>query len=411
MPKTTSTPTSSSERTIASAPVIRSVTVVAGSVSPICWRGGVGRGSALERDARGGAGTVPLAMVPSCHWCRLAIKNPSPQEGCEGRRATGLHLAVGCAPKNYKAGSHGSRIPPSTHLGLDVSVYGFSYRLADAVRLSAVSHCSHSGVPAIQRSLRVIEANQAGEPGVLTMVDRPSPSPGPGEVLVEVAAAGVNFIDTYRRSGVYPASYPHVPGSEGAGTVTALGPDVSDLAIGDRIAWSEAQGSYAERVVVPARAALRVPAGLDLHTAAALPLQGLTAHYLCASTYPVTQGDVALVHAGAGGVGLLLTQLIVSRGARVITTVSTAAKEQMSRRAGASDVIRYTELTDLPTQLPERVRELTDGRGVDVVYDGVGRDTFDASLGSLRPRGMLVLFGGSSGQVPPFDLQIGRASC
>ena len=253
--------------------------------------------------------------------------------------------------------------------------------------------------------MRVIEANQAGEPGVLTMVDRPSPSPGPGEVLVEVSAAGVNFIDTYRRSGVYPASYPHVPGSEGAGTVTALGPDVSDLAIGDRIAWSEAPGSYAERVVVPARAALRVPAGLDLHTAAALPLQGLTAHYLCASTYPVTQGDVALVHAGAGGVGLLLTQLIVSRGARVITTVSTAAKEQMSRRAGASEVIRYTELADLPAQLPERVRELTDGRGVDVVYDGVGRDTFDASLGSLRPRGMLVLFGGSSGQVPPFDLQ------
>src|SRR5690625_1831878 len=192
--------------------------------------------------------------------------------------------------------------------------------------------------------MRVIEANQAGEPGVLTMVDRPSPSPGPGEVLVEVSAAGVNFIDTYRRSGVYPASYPHVPGSEGAGTVTALGSGVSDLAVGDRIAWSEAPGSYAERVVVPARAALRVPAGLVLHTAAALPLRGLTAHFLCASTHRVAQGAVAVVQAGAGGVGVLRTQLIVRRGARGITRVSSAALEQMSRSDGASEVRRYTEV-------------------------------------------------------------------
>jgi len=253
--------------------------------------------------------------------------------------------------------------------------------------------------------MRAIHATEAGGPEVLTVVDLPDTPPGAGEVRVEVAAAGVNFIDTYRRGGVYPMEFPHVVGSEGAGTVVELGDGVTEFSVGDHVAWAAAPGSYAERVNVPVQEAIPVPAGIDLHTAAALPLQGMTAHYLSASTFPVSPGDVALVHAGAGGVGLLLTQLVVRRGGRVISTVSTEEKELLSREAGAERVVRYTELDDLTGELPQIVRELTDGRGVDVVYDGVGRATFDASLGSLRPRGMLVLFGGSSGQVPPFDLQ------
>lgn len=253
--------------------------------------------------------------------------------------------------------------------------------------------------------MRAVHATKAGGPEVLTVVDLPETPPGPGEVQVQVAAAGVNFIDTYRRSGVYPMEYPHVVGSEGAGAVVAVGQGVTEFGVGDHVAWASAPGSYAERVNVPVAAAIPVPAGIDLHVAAALPLQGMTAHYLCASTYEVSAGDVALVHAAAGGVGLLLTQLVVRRGGRVIATVSTAEKEALAREAGASDVVRYSELADLGTELPEQVRALTDGRGVDVVYDGVGRTTFDASLASLRRRGMLVLFGGASGQVPPVDLQ------
>lgn len=221
---------------------------------------------------------------------------------------------------------------------------------------------------------------------------------------MRVTAAGVNFIDTYRRSGVYQTPFPHVPGGEGAGVVIAVGDGVGGLAVGDRIAWADAPASYAELVRVKASRALPVPDGVELDTAAALPLQGLTAHYLATSTYPVGEADVALVHAGAGGVGLLLTQLATARGARVITTVSSAEKEALSRAAGTAEVIRYDQLDDLTTQLPPLVRELSGG-GVTVVYDGVGRATFDASLASLRRRGMLVLFGGSSGQVPPFDLQ------
>ncbi|MFC7405411.1 quinone oxidoreductase family protein [Georgenia alba] len=253
--------------------------------------------------------------------------------------------------------------------------------------------------------MRAIHATEAGGPEVLSVVDLPEPEPGPGEVVVDVAAAGVNFIDTYRRSGVYPMDFPHVPGSEGAGTVTAVGPGVADLTVGDRVAWAEAPGSYAERAVVAAEVALPVPDDLDLEAAAALPLQGMTAHYLVASAFPVQAGHTVLVTAAAGGVGLLLTQLAAARGARVIGTVGSAQKEALAREAGAAEVIRYAELADMTTELPRIVRDLTDGRGVDVAYDGVGKDTFDASLGSLRPRGMLVLFGGASGQVPPFDLQ------
>ncbi|HCX84362.1 MAG TPA: NADPH:quinone reductase [Micrococcales bacterium] len=252
--------------------------------------------------------------------------------------------------------------------------------------------------------MKAIQARAAGDPDVLALVDLPDPEPGPGELLVEVAAAGVNFIDTYRRSGVYPVPFPHVPGSEGAGRVVAVGDGVADVAAGDRVAWSDAAGSYAERVLVRADRALPVPDGVPDDVAAALPLQGMTAHYLVASTFPLEPGHQVLLHAGAGGVGLLLTQLAVSRGARVVSTVSTEEKAELARAAGAAEVIRYDQLEDLTRDLPPLVREATDG-GAHVVYDGVGRATFDASLASLRRRGLLVLFGGSSGQVPPLDLQ------
>ena len=253
--------------------------------------------------------------------------------------------------------------------------------------------------------MRAIQAREAGGPDVLELVDLPDPVPGAGEVLVRVAAAGVNFIDTYRRGGVYPMPFPHVVGSEGAGEVVRVGDGVPDVAVGDRVAWSDAPSSYAELVVVPAGRLLPVPAGVDIEVAAALPLQGMTAHYLAVSTYPVQPGDDVLIHAAAGGVGLLLTQLVVARGGRVIGTVSTADKERLAREAGADVVIRYDELADITAELPPLVKDATRGKGVAVVYDGVGKTTFDASLASLRPRGMLVLFGGSSGQVPPFDIQ------
>ncbi|MGO1316054.1 MAG: quinone oxidoreductase family protein [Cellulomonadaceae bacterium] len=255
--------------------------------------------------------------------------------------------------------------------------------------------------------MHAIEATQAGGPEVLEYVERPDPSPGPGEVLVDVAGVGVNFIDTYRRSGLYPMPYPHIVGSEGAGTVRELGPGTEGLglAVGSRVAWANAPGSYAGAVVVRADQTLPVPDGVDLTLAAALPLQGMTAHYLIASTYPVAEGDDVLLHAGAGGVGLLATQLATARGSRVITTVSTAAKAELSRGAGAAEVLRYDEFADLTAELPAAVRGLTEGRGAHVVYDGVGRTTFDASLASLRRRGTLVLFGAASGPVPPVDPQ------
>ncbi|GAB4085165.1 quinone oxidoreductase [Myceligenerans cantabricum] len=249
-------------------------------------------------------------------------------------------------------------------------------------------------------------AREAGGPEVLSYDEVPDPTPGPGQLLVRVAAAGVNFIDTYRRSGTYPTRFPHVVGAEGAGTVEAAGDDVTGFAVGDRVAWAEGPGSYAELAVVEAAQAVPVPGGLDLETAAALPLQGMTAHYLVTSTFQVGPGHDILLHAGAGGVGLLATQLAVARGGRVLTTVSTPRKAALSAEAGAAHTIDYATMSDVTTELPAVVRDLTGGEGVHVVYDGVGRATFDASLDSLRPRGTLVLFGGASGQVPPLDPQV-----
>ncbi|WP_369372101.1 quinone oxidoreductase [Promicromonospora sp. Populi] len=253
--------------------------------------------------------------------------------------------------------------------------------------------------------MHAVVAREAGGPEILQYTELPDPTPGPGQLLVRVAAAGVNFIDTYRRAGVYPMSYPHVVGAEGAGTVEALGDDVTGFAIGDRVAWHDGPGSYAELVAVDAAGAVHVPDGLDLTTAAALPLQGITAHYLVRSTFEVQPGHDVLLHAGAGGVGLLATQLAVAHGGRVLTTVSTPEKAALSSAAGAAHTIDYAAMDDITAELPAVVRKLTDGQGVHVVYDGVGRSTFEASLASLRTRGMLVLFGGASGQVPPFDPQ------
>ncbi|HWG24123.1 quinone oxidoreductase [Actinospica sp.] len=244
---------------------------------------------------------------------------------------------------------------------------------------------------------------KTGGPEVLEHTEVEAPAVGPGRVLVKVAAAGVNFIDIYFRIGQYPRPLPAVLGGEGAGTVVELGEGVTGLAVGDRVAWADGNtGSYAEYDVVDADRLVHVPDGVDLETAAASMLQGMTAHYLTNSTWPLKAGETALVHAAAGGMGLLLSQIGKARGARVIGTTSTEAKAALAREAGADVVINYTEVEDLAAE----VRELTDGRGVDVVYDGVGKTTFEASLGSLRKRGLLALYGAASGPVPPFDPQL-----
>lgn len=248
--------------------------------------------------------------------------------------------------------------------------------------------------------MRAIRVPAHGGPEVLEPAELDRPTPQSGELLVEVSAAGVNFIDTYQRSGLYSMPLPFTPGVEGAGTVREVGPDVDGFAPGDRIAWAMSPGGYAEQAVVPARNAVHVPDGVEDRTAAAAMLQGMTAHFLVDATHPIRPGETALVHAAAGGVGLLLTQLIKARGGNVIGTVSTDEKERLARAAGADEIIRYTE-----ADVAEEVRDLTDGRGVDVAYDGVGKDTFDGSLASLRPRGTLALFGASSGPVPPVDPQ------
>ncbi|MET1035811.1 MAG: quinone oxidoreductase [Arthrobacter sp.] len=243
-----------------------------------------------------------------------------------------------------------------------------------------------------------VQAVRAGGPDVFEVVEVPRPAPGPGQLLVRVAAAGVNFIETYQRSGVYAVDYPFTPGAEAAGTVEELGEGVEGFAVGDRVATTEGSATYAEYTLLDADKALPVPDDVPDDVAAALPLQGITAHYLVNSSYDVRPGDAVLTYAGAGGVGLLLIQLLKLRGATVITTTSTPEKAELARAAGADHVLSYADV-------PARVRELTGGRGVDVVYDGIGKDTFDGSLAALRTRGTLVLFGGASGQVPPFDLQ------
>lgn len=249
--------------------------------------------------------------------------------------------------------------------------------------------------------MRAVVVEQQGGPQALHVSDLETPEPSPGQVRVDVSASGVNFLDVYQRSGVYTKPTPFIAGSEGAGVVSAVGADVADVSVGDRVAWAMVDGGgYAEQVVVPADRVVPVPSGVDDETAAAVMLQGMTAHYLCSSTYPIKPGQTALVHAAAGGVGLLLTQMIVHKGARVIGTTSTAEKADLARGAGASDVISYTE-----QDVVAEVKRLTGGRGVDVVYDGVGRSTFDASLDCLVRRGMMVLFGASSGPAPPIDPQ------
>ncbi|MEU7137671.1 quinone oxidoreductase [Streptomyces sp. NPDC046261] len=248
--------------------------------------------------------------------------------------------------------------------------------------------------------MHAIEIRQTGGPEVQLYVEKPDPEPGEGQILVELAAAGVNFIDLYRREGRYPLPVPCVPGEEGSGTVLAVGPGVSRFKAGDRVAWTTVLGSYASRVVVPEDKAIVVPDGIDLPTAGGVLVQGMTAHYLAGDSYPAREGDTVLLHAAAGGVGLLLTQLLKRRGVRVIGTVSTPEKEKTARANGADEIIRYTETGDLAAE----VRRLTGGKGVHAVYDGVGAATFDASLDSLRTRGTLVLYGGASGPVPPVDV-------
>lgn len=247
--------------------------------------------------------------------------------------------------------------------------------------------------------MKAIQIQATGGPEVLQLVELPIPEPGPGQVLIRVEAVGVNFIEIYFRKGIYKATMPLIPGSEAAGTVEKLGHGVSGFEEGDLVASVSVLGSYAEYALVPAAQLIKVPSRLSPEQAAAAMLQGMTAHYLAYSTYPLKAGETALVHAAAGGVGLLLTQMASRLGARVIATVSTREKAELAREAGAKDVILYTD-----QDFEAEVKRITAGKGVDVVYDSVGKTTFDKSLNCLRPRGLLALFGASSGPVAPFDL-------
>ena len=249
--------------------------------------------------------------------------------------------------------------------------------------------------------MKAIVVSTAGGPEVLELAEVDEPAMGAQDVLIDVAAAGVNFIDIYQREGIYDMPLPYIPGLEGSGTIRAIGSDVTDFAPGDRVAWAGGLGSYAEQVVRHPDTLVRVPDAVTDLEAAQVMLQGLTAHYLITSVFDITPGATALVHAAAGGVGLLLCQLISQRGGTVIGTVSSDSKEVAARAAGAAHVIRYDQ-----DPVAESVASITQGAGVDVVYDGVGRSTFDASLASLKPRGLLALFGQSSGAVGPFDPQI-----
>ncbi len=246
--------------------------------------------------------------------------------------------------------------------------------------------------------MKAIQVTKPGGPEALDLVDLPVPHPKPNEAVVKIAAAGVNFIDVYLREGRYKAPLPFVAGQEGAGVVTAAGADVKTTKIGDRVAWSGVLGSYAEYVAAPAEALVPISQDVSDQDAAAAMLQGMTAHYLCYDTYRLKAGETALVHAAAGGVGLLLVQMAHNIGARVIGTVSTEEKAKLARQAGADEVILYTQ-----ADFEAETKRLTGGKGVDVVYDGVGKATFEKSLNVLRPRGMLVLYGASSGPAPPVD--------
>ena len=247
--------------------------------------------------------------------------------------------------------------------------------------------------------MKAIQVKQPGGPEAMELVDLPVPEPKANEAVLKLAASGVNFIDIYQREGRYKVPLPFVLGQEGAGTVTAVGSEVKSLKAGDRVAWSSVLGAYAEYAAIPADRLVAVPSGVSDQQAAAGMLQGMTAHYLSHDTFPLKAGQTALVHAAAGGVGLILTQMAHNIGARVIATVSTDEKAQLAREAGADEVIFYTR-QDFETE----TRRLTSGKGVDVVYDSVGKTTFEKGLNVLRPRGMMALFGGSSGAVPPFDL-------
>ncbi|MDA2937648.1 quinone oxidoreductase [Acidobacteria bacterium AH-259-A15] len=249
--------------------------------------------------------------------------------------------------------------------------------------------------------MKAIRVHKPGGPEVLSYEDVPEPEPNPNEALVEIKAIGLNFIDTYHRTGLYKAAPPFTPGVEAAGTVSAVGSDVSEVEVGDPVAYALSLGTYAERAAVPAWQLVKLPPDVDFKTGAAIMVQGMTAHYLTRSSYPLAPGRTALVHAAAGGVGLLLVQMAKMCGARVIGTVSTEEKAQLAGRAGADEVILYTE-----KDFESEVQRLTDGGGVEVVYDSVGQTTFEKGLNCLKPRGYLVLFGQASGPVPPFDPQI-----
>ena len=247
-----------------------------------------------------------------------------------------------------------------------------------------------------------MQANQnltTGSADVLTLRDLPTPTPGPGEALIRIEASGVNFIDTYLREGRYPAQLPYTLGQEAAGTVVAVANDVTTVKAGDRVAWCTIPGTYAQLAVAPANRLVAIPDGVTSQQAAAALLQGMTAHYLSHAAYPIQPGDEVLIHAGAGGTGRLLIQMARARGARVFTTVSTEEKAALARAAGADEIIFYTH-----EDFAAKVKTLTEGRGLVAVYDSVGKSTFEQSLQCLRPRGIVVLFGGASGAVPPFDL-------
>src|SRR6266704_1734657 len=246
--------------------------------------------------------------------------------------------------------------------------------------------------------MKAIQVRRCGSPEALEVVDIPKPAPGPKQALVKIEASGINFIDVYFRTGLYKADLPFTPGSEAAGVVEAVGPEVTEVAAGDRVAYAMARGSYAEFAVVPASQLVKMAESLDAKIAAAALLQGMTAHYLTHSVHALKKGETALVHAAAGGVGLLLVQMAKRLGARVIGTVSTDAKAALAREAGADEIILYTR-----QDFEAEVKRLTGSRGVDVVYDSVGQTTFMKSLNCLRPRGMMALFGQSSGPVAPFD--------